>query len=83
SGRTFGGPKIAPKLSPKKTWAGLYGGVAGAALVIAAYTTWLGCYDPVFGYCEIESLAKHLPVALVGGTMAAVIAQSGDFFESW
>lgn len=83
SGRTFGGPKIAPRLSPKKTWAGLYGGVAGAALVIAAYTTWLGCYDPVFGHCEIESFGKHLPLALVGGTMAAVIAQSGDFFESW
>lgn len=83
SGRTFGGPKIAPKLSPKKTWAGLYGGVAGAALIIAAYTTWLGCYDPAFGHCEIENFGKHLPLALVGGTMAAVVAQSGDFFESW
>ena len=28
-------------------------------------------------------VGQHLPLALVGGTMAAVIAQSGDFFESW
>ncbi|WP_296678725.1 phosphatidate cytidylyltransferase [Novosphingobium sp.] len=83
SGRTFGGPKIAPKLSPKKTWAGLYGGVGGAALVIAGYATWLSCYDPAFGHCEIERFGRHLPLALVGGTLAAVTAQAGDFFESW
>ena len=32
TGRTFGGPKIAPSISPSKTWAGLLGGMAGAAL---------------------------------------------------
>ncbi|MDE2597798.1 MAG: phosphatidate cytidylyltransferase [Sphingomonadales bacterium] len=35
AGRTFGGPKIAPKISPSKTWSGLCGGMAGAALVLA------------------------------------------------
>ncbi|PKB25647.1 phosphatidate cytidylyltransferase [Novosphingobium kunmingense] len=83
SGRTFGGPKIAPRLSPKKTWAGLIGGAAGAALVIAAYATWASCYDPLFGHCEFERFGKHLPLALAGGTVAAMIAQAGDFFESW
>ena len=33
-GRTIGGPKIAPAISPSKTWAGLAGGMAGAALVM-------------------------------------------------
>ena len=33
AGRTIGGPKLAPVISPKKTWAGLGGAVAGSALV--------------------------------------------------
>lgn len=33
AGRAIGGPKLAPRLSPKKTWAGLIGGMAAAALV--------------------------------------------------
>jgi phosphatidate cytidylyltransferase len=31
-GRTVGGPKLAPRISPNKTWSGLGGAVAGAAL---------------------------------------------------
>ena len=31
TGRTLGGPKLAPKISPNKTWSGLAGGIAGAA----------------------------------------------------
>lgn len=34
AGRTFGGPKIAPAISPSKTWSGLAGGCAGATLVL-------------------------------------------------
>lgn len=33
AGRSIGGPKLAPRISPNKTWAGLGGAVAGAALV--------------------------------------------------
>ena len=33
AGRIIGGPKLAPSISPKKTWAGLGGAVAGSALV--------------------------------------------------
>ena len=32
-GRSVGGPKLAPRISPGKTWSGLMGGVAGASLV--------------------------------------------------
>ncbi|MCJ1959584.1 phosphatidate cytidylyltransferase [Novosphingobium mangrovi (ex Hu et al. 2023)] len=34
AGRTFGGPKIAPAISPSKTWSGLIGGCVGATLVL-------------------------------------------------
>ena len=36
SGRAIGGPKLAPAISPNKTWAGLAGGMAGAALTVWA-----------------------------------------------
>ena len=41
AGRTFGGPKLAPRISPKKTWAGALGGLA-LSIVIALAATWLG-----------------------------------------
>lgn len=34
TGRTLGGPKIAPAISPSKTWSGLLGGILGATLVL-------------------------------------------------
>jgi len=34
TGRSLGGPKIAPSISPSKTWSGLLGGVLGATLVL-------------------------------------------------
>jgi phosphatidate cytidylyltransferase len=37
TGRGLGGPKLWPRVSPKKTWSGLAGGVSGAALVGAGF----------------------------------------------
>lgn len=34
TGRTLGGPKIAPSVSPSKTWSGLAGGILGATLAL-------------------------------------------------
>lgn len=68
SGRAIGGPKIAPGISPNKTWAGLLGGTAGAMVVGAVAA----------GYWLERSVWP-----LVGLSAAlAVISQSGDFFES-
>lgn len=66
SGRTIGGPKIAPRISPSKTWAGLLGGMAAAAAVLVA-------------------TRQGTPVhqAVLSGMVLAVVAQAGDFFESW
>ncbi|MFA7586757.1 MAG: phosphatidate cytidylyltransferase [Novosphingobium sp.] len=73
TGRTFGGPKIAPAISPSKTWSGLAGGMALAALAMVALTAF-----PNDGKSAVSPA-----LAALGGAMAAIVAQAGDFFESW
>lgn len=81
AGRTFGGPKIAPRISPSKTWAGLAGAVVGAAAVILLFAL-APCLR--FAECSTAQAAMVIgPRALLAGAIAAVVAQSGDFFESW
>jgi len=69
-GRAIGGPKIWTAISPNKTWAGLIGGMAAAALFSVLFAHFVGWPQP----------ARSM--ALVGATLA-VVAQIGDFFESW
>jgi phosphatidate cytidylyltransferase len=67
-GRAFGGPLLAPRWSPRKTWAGLGGGVACAALTGAATARILG-----------TSSAPSLALLSAG---LAVVGQFGDLAES-
>lgn len=67
AGRGIGGPKLWPRVSPKKTWAGAIGGLV-LSLVIAAGFALLG-----FG--------KMLPLLLLG-TVLSIVSQLGDLFES-
>lgn len=67
SGRAIGGPKLAPSISPGKTWAGFYGGVVAAALLGGAWVIGTGL---------------HLILLLLAPLFAAA-AQGGDLFESW
>lgn len=77
AGRAIGGPKIAPKLSPSKTWAGLGGGALAAGLV--AVTLQLLEFRPdILGLPTLATIA----MALGTGLLIAVVAQAGDFFES-
>ena len=99
-GRMIGGPKIAPLISPSKTWAGLIGGMIGATLALVAVSlVWsAGLCDAVYpfeplvdgkfafdGPCSfITPPLNYLHwYTLVAGVLVAVIAQAGDFFESW
>jgi phosphatidate cytidylyltransferase len=67
AGRSVGGPKLAPSISPNKTWAGLGGGVVGAALV-GGLAAWAFDLETPFLYA---------------GAGMAVLAQLGDLYESW
>jgi phosphatidate cytidylyltransferase len=67
TGRAVGGPKLAPAISPGKTWAGFYGGVAAATIVAGAWAF----------------LNRLHPVVLLLAPLFSVAAQGGDLFESW
>jgi phosphatidate cytidylyltransferase len=67
-GRLVGGAKLWPAISPNKTWAGLFGAMAGAAL--AGVGTVLG-----------GGLPALLPVVAVAAVLG-VVEQGGDLFES-
>lgn len=67
SGKLIGGPKLAPRLSPGKTWAGAIGGVFGAGLVCASLAF---------------LLHGAVMAAVAFGTVLSVAGQAGDLFES-
>ncbi|HEV7254588.1 MAG TPA: phosphatidate cytidylyltransferase [Mesorhizobium sp.] len=68
-GRALGGPKLAPAISPGKTWSGALGGAAGAVLA-GLLTGWL--------------LGIRLSAGLVAVLLIlSVVSQAGDLFESW
>ena len=68
AGRIIGGPKLAPVLSPKKTWAGLGGAIAGSAAASVIFASLAG-------------LRGIVALALLAGALA-VVEQGGDLFKS-
>ena len=67
-GRALGGPKLAPRISPKKTWSGAVGGTVaaiGAAVTLA-----------------IAAGLPNLPAVGLIAAAASALAQGGDLFES-
>lgn len=67
TGRYLGGPKLAPAISPAKTWSGLAGGAVAAGVagpLIAGY-----------GHLEVPCFVLGAPLGL--------LSQIGDLFESW
>lgn len=67
-GRLIGGPKLAPSVSPKKTWSGAIGGVIWAVVASAAvYWAYHGLFLP-----------KLVAIAM----LLSILSQAGDLFES-
>jgi phosphatidate cytidylyltransferase len=72
-GRTFGGPKLAPTVSPGKTRSGTAAGVIGALVVAPLFAAW------VFPRVGVE---LHLWEALAVAGVLSVVGQVGDLAES-
>jgi phosphatidate cytidylyltransferase len=69
AGRAFGGPKLLPAVSPKKTWSGAIAGTVGAMIVALLVADRFGSFNRL----------AILAIALI----LSVLAQVGDLFESW
>ncbi|HRK24667.1 MAG TPA: phosphatidate cytidylyltransferase, partial [Beijerinckiaceae bacterium] len=69
AGRTFGGPKFAPRISPKKTWSGVLGGLAAGILG--------GC--AMLAVAGVPLRPAHGLLALGLGMLVV----AGDLFESF
>ena len=69
AGRIFGGPKLWPAISPKKTWSGTIGG-------------WVLALGVGFFYWIAWAPIGLLPAMLIS-VLLAMAAQAGDLFESW
>ena len=67
AGRRFGRAKLAPSISPNKTWAGLYGGIVAATAIAGLWAALTGLGKPLW----------------ILAPLFAATAQAGDLFESW
>jgi len=67
AGRGIGGPKLWPRVSPKKTWAGAIGGFIASLAIAGAFAGF------AFG--------KMGPLLLLGAALS-IASQLGDLFES-
>ncbi len=67
-GRGIGGPRLAPSISPAKTWAGFWGGLVAAGLVGGLVAVAAGAREPL--------------AVMALGAVLAVVGQGGDLFES-
>ena len=74
-GKTVGGPKLAPKISAKKTWSGLFGAILFAMAVAYVFALYLKAY-------QMLPAENYLWKLVVSAGALAVISQVGDFFES-
>lgn len=72
AGRKFGKNKLAPSISPGKTWEG----VAGAMLGVSVYVVLVWSFSPYFSQREL------LPALLLASWWWVVLAVIGDLFES-
>ena len=70
TGRAIGRHKLAPTISPSKTWEGFLGGYIGGFAAVFALDA---AFDVEAGTSAILLIAATLPIAAVGG----------DLFESW
>jgi phosphatidate cytidylyltransferase len=74
TGRRFGGPKLWPRVSPKKTWSGFAGGLmagTAAGVVVSLIAARWGWTQPI-----------ATPLIALLSMVASIVGQAGDLAES-
>ena len=84
AGRAFGRNKLAPTISPGKSWEGVAGGMLGVLVLAGA---WIALIDPRFGVEGASLYARLYDTFGVGGLLVGVMVLAaasvvGDLFES-
>lgn len=76
TGKAFGRHKLAPAISPGKTWEGAAGGMAAGTLWLVASAQWPGSFGAVLGQ------KWPMWVLIVIGVLLSALSIVGDLFES-
>lgn len=85
AGRQFGRRKLAPAISPGKSWEGVWGGMLGVLCVAVVWSLWV---DPLLQAQHGLSLFSQLraglgwPLAMLAGLALVTLSVMGDLFES-
>ncbi|MDR2902704.1 MAG: phosphatidate cytidylyltransferase [Lactobacillales bacterium] len=80
-GSSLKGPKILPKISPKKTWSGCIGGVVFAMAVAYVFSLYLKAHNLITPADALYDLLT--PVLVASAAVLSVFSIAGDFFESY
>lgn len=76
TGRALRGPKLAPSISPNKTWSGAIGGVIWA-MIVSVLAVWIG--ESILG----APFDARLEIIALAAAVLSVCSQLGDLAESW
>ena len=77
-GKSVGGPKLAVRISPNKTWAGLIGAILCAMGVAYIFALYLKAHDYMLG-----DFTFNTKMLVISSGVLAIISQIGDLFESY
>lgn len=80
-GRLVKGPKVAPKVSPNKTWSGCIGGLVGG--ILGAFVVYILYHNIATLNTILVAFNLSWWIFLLIGLFGSIVAQFGDFFESY
>jgi len=82
-GKMVGGAKLAPKISPKKTWAGFFGAMFFCGLLLMVLVGLGHAIPPDLLKTDIGLKPKHVWIVFFIGGILGAVGQAGDLLISW